>query len=227
MLIPMKKFNFALILLLSASAFGQNSFDLKDASKYFDIKVNVAQCDDGYCSGKSTFSFFKKAALKPYQVIDLDNTQIQLSQSGQPLTNITMLYDNQSVVNVGDYNFDGMEDVAICDGPNGSYGGPSYRVYLSSRKEGKFVYSKEFSALGQHLGMFGVDPKRKRLSTLDKSGCCYHIAEEFIVVGNKPVKVRSVEEELAGTDDGRSRITTNTLVGGKWKTSVKYGKREE
>jgi hypothetical protein len=217
----------ALTFLFSASAFGQKTFELKNASKYFDIKVEVAACEDGYCTGQAKFSFFKKGGTKAYQVIDLDNTQIQLSESGQPLTNVTLLYDDQSVVNVGDYNFDGIEDVAICDGPNGSYGGPSYRVYLSSRSAGKFVYSKEFSALGEHLGMFEIDVKRKRLTTLDKSGCCYHIAEEFVVVRNKPVKVRSVEEDLSGTDDGRTKITTKTLVGGKWKTTVKYGKREE
>ena len=66
----------------------------------------------------------------PYQVINLPDTQIQLDDGGKPLTNVTLLYDKQSVVNVGDYNFDGMEDVAICDGAHGSYGGPSYRIYL-------------------------------------------------------------------------------------------------
>ena len=120
-----------------------------------------------------------------------------------------------------------MEDVAICNGPNGSYGGPAYSVYLSSRAAGKFVYSKTFSHLGEHLGMFEVDKQRKRLSTLDKSGCCYHIAEEFIVVGNKPVKVRSVEEDATIADDRKVKITTKTLVNGKWKTSVEYHLREE
>jgi len=221
----MTKFALTLILLLASSTFAQKAFDIKKASKYFDVKVDVTQCDDDYCTGAAKFSFFKKGGAKPYQVISLDNTQIQLSESGQPLTNISLLYADQSVLNVGDYNFDGMEDIAICDGPNGSYGGPSYRVYLSSRSVGKFIFNKEFSALGEHLGMFEIDKKKKRLKTFDKSGCCYHIAEEFVVRENKPVRVLSVEEDLAGTD-GRAKITTKTLVGGKWKTSVKYGKRD-
>ncbi|MBK6588772.1 MAG: FG-GAP repeat protein [Acidobacteria bacterium] len=223
----MKGLVVALVLVFSTSAFVQTTFDVKNASKYFDIKVKVEKCDDGYCTGKASFSFFKKNGSKPYQVIELDDTQIQLSQAGQPLTNISLLYDDQSVVNVGDFNFDGMEDVAICNGANGSYGGPSYNVYLSSRAAGKFVYSKEFSALGEHLGMFEVDKKRKRLSTLDKSGCCYHIAEEFIVVNNKPFKIRSVEEDATASDDRMTTITTKTWVGGKWKTTVTHGKREE
>lgn len=215
------------LLLTGSTAFAQATFDLKNASRYFDIKVKVEKCDDGFCNGKGTFSFFKKGGLKPYQVIELDDTQIQLSQTGQPLANISLLYDEQSVVNVGDFNFDGMEDVAICNGSNGSYGGPAYNVYLSSRSAGKFVYSKDFSALGGYLGMFSVDKKRKRLSTLDKSGCCYHIAEEFIVVNNKPFKVRSVEEDAAPADDRGTKITTKTWTKGKWKTVVTHGKREE
>ena len=75
--------------------------------------------------------------------------------------------------------------------------------------------------------MFTVNKKKKRLTTLDKSGCCYHITEEFSVIRNKPVKVYSMEEDAAIADEKRVRITTKTLTGGKWKTSVKYVKREE
>ncbi|MFT3742786.1 MAG: hypothetical protein QM785_00700 [Pyrinomonadaceae bacterium] len=223
----MKTLLFLSLLTFTPNIFSQAVFDLKNASKYFDIKVSVEKCDDGYCGGKASFSFFKKNGSKPYQVIELDDTQIQLSQTGQPLTNISLLYDDQSVVNVGDFNFDGMEDVAICNGANGSYGGPAYSVYLSSRTVGKFVYSKEFSALGEHLGMFEVDKKRKRLSTLDKSGCCFHVAEEFIVVNNKPFKVRVVEEDATAADDRSTKITTKTWTNGRWKTVVTHGKREE
>lgn len=219
----MKKLTIALVLVFSSSVIAQRTFDLKDASKYFDINVKVEKCDDGYCTGKATFSFYKKGGATPYQVITLPDTQMQLDD-GVPLTNVTMLYDNQSVVNIDDYNFDGMEDVAICDGPNGSYGGPSYQIYLSSRSAGKFVHNAAFSELGQHLGMFEIDKKRKRLRTFDKSGCCWHITEEFSVVGNRPVKVFSEEEDATIAGD-KVKITTKTRVNGKWKTVVKYEKR--
>ena len=223
----MNKFTILFILILTGSTFAQHEFKLNDASKYFDIRINVEKCDDNYCTGKAVFSFYKKGGRAPYQVITLPDTQLELGEGGQALANVTMLYDHQSVVNIGDFNFDGMEDVAICDGANGSYGGPSYWVYLSSKAVGKFVFNKAFTDLGQHLGMFEVDKAKKRLSTFDKSGCCYHITEEFAVVGNKPVKIRSVEEEVTPADDKRVRVTTKTLVGGKWKTTVKYVKREE
>lgn len=216
-----------LFLLLCSSVFAQKTFELKDASKYFDIKIKVAKCEDGFCSGKSSFSFYKKGGTTPYQVINLDDTQIQLDENGNAQANISMLYDNQSAVNIDDFNFDGMEDVAICDGANGSYGGPSYQVYLSSKSAGKFVYSKAFSELGQHLGMFEVDKKKKVLRIFDKSGCCWHVTEEYSVINNRPVKVFVEEEDATIPDETKVKITTKTLVKGKWQTKTKIVKRED
>jgi hypothetical protein len=216
-----------LFLALCSSAMAQKTFELKDASKYFDVKISVAKCEDGFCSGKASFSFYKKGGTTPYQVINLPDTQIQLDESGNAQANISMLYDNQSAVNVGDFNFDGMEDVAICDGANGSYGGPSYQVYLSSKSAGKFVLSKPFSDLGSHLGMFDVDKKKKVLRIFDKDGCCWHVTEEYSVVNNRPVKVFVEEEDARITDEKKVKITTKTLVNGRWQSKVKYVKREE
>jgi len=216
-----------LFLLLCSSVLAQKTFELKNASEYFDIKIKVENCDEGFCGGKASFFFYKKGGKTAYQVINLDDTQIQLDESGNAQANISMLYDNQSAVNIGDFNFDGMEDVAICDGANGSYGGPSYQVYLSSRAAGKFVYSQAFSNLGQHLGMFEVDKKKKVLRIFDKSGCCWHVTEEYSVVNNRPVKVFIEEEDATIPDNTKVKVTTKTLVKGKWQTKVKYVKREE
>ncbi|MBX7174117.1 MAG: hypothetical protein K1X72_24305 [Pyrinomonadaceae bacterium] len=216
-----------LFLIFCLPAFAQKTFELKDASKYFDIKIKVAKCEDGFCSGKATFSFLKKGGTTPYQVINLPDTQIQLDENGNAQANISMLYDNQSAVNIDDFNFDGMEDVAVCDGANGSYGGPSYQVYLSSKSAGKFVFSQAFTDLGSHLGMFEVDKEKKVLRIFDKSGCCWHVTEEYSVVNNRPVKVFVEEEDATIPDETKVKITTKTLVKGKWQTKVKYVKREQ
>jgi hypothetical protein len=213
-----------LLVVLASTAFSQKTFELKSASKYFDVKISVATCDEDYCSGKARFSFYKKGALKPYQVIDLPDTLIQLETGGTPLVNNTLLYDEQSVIDVDDYNFDGMEDVAICTGQNGSYGMPSYNIYLSSKAAGRFVYNRAFSKLGGHLGMFTVDKKNKVLETFDKDGCCWHITERYKVVNDRPLKM--FEEVEDATDPGalKMKVTTKRLVAGKWKTSVRYEK---
>jgi len=222
----MKPFLFTLLLLLPINAFAQHKFELKDASKYFDIKATVADCDDGFCRGKARFEFYKKGRSRPYQVIEHENTLVQLSDDGSVPVNVSLMYDVQSVVYVGDFNFDGMEDVAICSGEDGSYGGPSYRVYLSDRKAGRFVFNSSFTKLGQHLGMFEVDKKKKRLRLFDKSGCCWHVTEEYAVINNQPVKVFVEEEDATIPDETKVKITTKRLAAGKWTTSVKYVKRE-
>ena len=217
-----------MFLGLSVSVSAQKTFELKDASKYFDIKISVAKCDEFGCSGEASFTFYKKGTTKAYQVINVDDTSIDMSGSIKPTVNETMLYDKQSVLNIGDYNFDGMEDVAICDGLNGSYGMPSYQIYLSSKSAGKFVYNKDLSVeLGQSLGMFEVDKKKKVLRTFNKSGCCFHTTEEYSVVNNRPKLVFSMEEDATIKDEKKVKLTTKTLVKGKWQTKVKYVKREE
>lgn len=215
------------MLLCSNAALAQKSFDVKDASKFFDIKVNVAKCDEDTCTGEASFSFYKKGGATPYQIIRLHDTYIDISNGGQPLVNVTMLYDEQSVVNVGDFNFDGMEDVALCDGTNGSYGGPSYKIYLSSRAAKKFVYDAAFTKLAYHLGMFTVDEKKKVIETFDKSGCCWHITERYDVVGGRPRKIFEEVEDATIPNAKKVKITTKTLAGGRWKTSVRYVDREE
>jgi hypothetical protein len=216
-----------LILALCSGAMAQKTFEIKDASEYFDIKISVAGCEERSCRGKASFSFYKKGGTTAYQVINLPDTYVELGEEGNPKANITRSYDDQSVINVEDFNFDGMADVAICDGTNGSYAMPSYRIYLSSRSAGKFVYNRAFSQLGRHLGMFEVDKRKKVLRTFDKSGCCLHYVEEFSVVRNRPVKTFTEEEDATIPDETKVKITTKKLVKGKWQTRVRYVKRQE
>ncbi len=100
-------------------------------------------------------------------------------------------------------------------------------VYLSLRSAGKFVYNQAITELGQHLGMFEVDKKKKVLRIFDKSGCCWHVTEEYSVVNNRPFKVFVEEEDATIPDETKVKITTKILVKGKWQTKVKYVKREE
>jgi hypothetical protein len=193
-------------LLFGQGVLAQQNFTLTNASAYFDIKVSVAKCEDTSCSGKTSFAFSKKGSATPYQVISLPDTYVELGEDGKPNVNVILLYDKQSVVNIGDYNFDGMEDVALCNGLNGSYGGPSYSIYLSSRTAKKFVFDRKFSALGVHLGMFEVDNKKKVLRTFDKSGCCFHVTEEFDVVNNAPRKIFAEEEDATIEDETKVKV---------------------
>lgn len=220
----MKKLLILILLLTPALYAQQRTFDVKGASKYFDIKISASKCDEYACTGKTTFSFYKKGGSKPYQVIAMRDTYVDISE-GEPAVNETLLYDKQSALNVDDFNFDGMEDVAISDGQQGSYGMPSFNVYLSSRAAGKFVYNEAFSELAHHLGMFTVDKKARTLETFDKSGCCYHITERYKVVNNRPIKVYVFEEDAMHGET--VTLTEKSLVNGRWKTKVKKAKLDD
>jgi len=217
------------ILLLSVTAFAQRNFVIKNASQNYDVKIEVAGCDNDICKGKVEYTIYKKGENKPSQIFNLADSGFLLKDNEFPSINITRLYDEQSAVNLGDFNFDGMEDLALNDGRNGGYGGASYQVYLFSPQSKKFIRSQSFTNLAQgiYLGMFEVDNKRKVLRTFSKSGCCWHQTQEFQVVANRPKKVLEVTEDATISDETKIAVTTKKLVGRKWRTSVKKVKREQ
>ena len=146
-----------------------------------------------------------------------------------PKANVTKLYDDQSVINFGDFNFDGADDVAICEGPYGGYGGPSYRVYLYSKAAKRFAFSRPFTAIGEGgLGMFETDKKKKMHLVYSKSGCCWHQTVGYDVFRGRPRKVYEFTEDAMNiADDDMMTITTKTLVNGRWRKSVKRAKTSE
>ena len=217
------------VLLFCTCAAAQVKFEVKNASKLYDVEIEVEGCEDKICEGPVTFTLFKKNHLSPFQVFKLPDTSFMLGENDQPSANITRLYDEQSAVNFSDYNFDGVEDLSLCDGRNGGYGMPSYQIYLFLPRAGRFILSEEFTELSQEgrLGMLERDARRQRLRTFSKSGCCFHMTEEFVVVNNRPKKVLEIVEDATIADEKRVKITTKRLVGGRWRTTTKYVRRVE
>jgi hypothetical protein len=217
------------ILLFCTCAAAQVKFEVKNASKLYDVEIEVEGCEDKICEGRVTYTIFKKNHLSPFQVFKLPDTSFMLGDNDQPSANITRLYDEQSAVSFSDYNFDRIEDLSLCDGRNGGYGMPSYQIYLFLPRAGRFILSEEFTELSQEgrLGMFERDARRKRLRTSSKSGCCLHMTEEFVVVNNRPKKVLEIVEDATIPDEKRVKITTERLVRGRWRTTTKYVPRVE
>jgi uncharacterized protein len=195
-------------------------YRVTDASKYFDFVVRMQahafDAGDDTREGPGRVMVFTKGAAKPLQTIEMDNIFVSLDKGGKPLVNTAPLYDYQGVINVGDFNFDGHEDFAIQNGNHGSYGGPSYSVYLYSTGQSRFVFSAALSGLIEEtLGFFGVDGKRKRLSTFAKDGCCYHESVEYAVVGDRPVPVSRVVED-ATKSERWVYVSRQRMVNGRW-----------
>src|SRR5687768_5173411 len=113
------------ILLTAIPVTAQRQFKLTDASKNVDVGIEVGKCDMGNCS-PLTVTFYRKKAVRSFQTIRIPHTSMW---DPIPNVNVTRRYDDQSVINFGDFDFDGVDDVAICDGTNGGYGMPSYQIY--------------------------------------------------------------------------------------------------
>ena len=143
---------------------------------------------------------------------ELDNSKAH--QLGDKISaNIVSLpYGESSLLIYDDFNFDNKPDLAIKDGRNGCYGGPSYQVYL---KQGRtFVHSEGFTELAQgNCGFFDIDEEKQTLHTMTKSGAAWHQYSDYKVINNKPVAVRIVEEEY--NYKGLLSILEKTRVNGK------------
>jgi hypothetical protein len=140
------------LLLFCTCAFAEAKFEVKNASRTYDVLIEVEKCENKICEGKVSFTLFKKGSRVPFQVFHLDDTSFMLGDNDEPSVNVTRLYDEQSAVSFSDYNFDNIEDLSLCDGSNGGYGMPSYQIYLFSRRVNKFIHSAAFSELSQEGG---------------------------------------------------------------------------
>ncbi|MBE0391226.1 FG-GAP repeat protein [Flavobacterium sp. PL002] len=224
----MQKAIFLLLLLIPSYIICQTKFTVKNGSKIYNAAMTV-NCADGNCSGEGTITITRKEDKSFKQVLSSEDLYFDLNKDQKPTVNIIQLYNEQSPLIFEDFNFDGHEDLAIRNGNNSGYGGPSYDVYVFNITKTKFVLSKELTALAfENLGMFQTDTKRKRIITFAKSGCCWHITTEYEIVPMKGLhKVYELEED-AMNDAGNSVIvTTRKWINNKLKTEVKKYKTED
>lgn len=208
-------------ILLGKSVLAQNQFELKDASENYDVKLKVEVCDKDECSGKGTIELLDKKTSKKFQTFTSDNLFFYLNEEQKPTANIIQLYNEQSPLIFDDFNFDGTEDMAIRNGNESSYSGPSYDVYVFNITKKQFVLSEELTDLAHdNLGMFNTDSERKRLITYSKSGCCWHMTTEYTVLPQRGLfKVYELEEDATGGE--RVKVTKKEFIDDKSITHIK------
>lgn len=206
----------AFLFLLAKISFGQNNFTINNGSEIYYATISVDSCTQDNCEGKGTIKLFDKKTDKLFQTFVSDDLYFFSDNNGNPTVNIIQLYNEQSPLIFEDFNFDGSEDLAIRNGNNSGYGGPSYDVYVYHRNKKKFVVSDELTQLAyENLGMFQTDHERKRIVTFQKSGCCWHITTEYSVVPKKGlVKIFELEEDAQGGEF--VIVTIRELINDKW-----------
>jgi hypothetical protein len=203
--------------LVLGQANAQTEIKIKDFSKKYYAKVVTLPDSSSYY-----IRVYDKTTNKKMIESVADQISESLLEDDQLIPNVKELpYGDQSVLIYEDFNFDGIKDFAIMNGFQSCYGGPSFDIYLWIKDA--FKFSDSFSELSNnYCGMFQVNTNRKRITTMTKSGCCWHQYSEFIVKDNTPVPVKVVEESvMSNRTPSFVEVITKEWIGGKEKQKVK------
>lgn len=165
----MKKY-FLVLLLISSFCIAQKNFEIKNVSKKYNVQVSVASCDEKYCEGKATIKLIGKKTGQLFQTFTSEDLRFPI-------------IDVKSALIFDDFNFDGLEDLAIVDS---AYGEFAHDVYVYNLTKKKFVLSTELTNLTTDgSDMFQIDKKRKRIITIFRSGINEFLTTEYKVIPNK------------------------------------------
>jgi len=171
----------------------QKVYPIGHFSDEFRATLSVEDTNDVFRRG-SVAVFARRSGQRLLRV-DSDELTLEV-ENGQVAANIQELpYGRQSVLIYEDFDFDGRRDLAIMDGQNSCYHGPSFQIFL--RRGSGFEKSATFTELAQdYCGMFTVDARAKRLFNMTKSGCCWHQFDTFNVINHAPHLLESVVESV-------------------------------
>lgn len=192
----MNKYLTLLILLSSASVFGQTSYEIKGFSEKY---IGILTIEKGYedaLFNKGEISIFNternenviqvfsdEFIFEKDNVLDVGNETLQLP------------YGSQNIILYQDFNFDGIKDIAVTDGQNNCDQASSFQVYLAD--DNGFIHSPEFTKLTQdYCGLFEVDDGKETIKTMISKGCCWHEYSEFKVLENIPIAIKIVQVSL-------------------------------
>ncbi|UYB52058.1 hypothetical protein OCJ37_19130 [Xanthomonas sp. AM6] len=196
------------------AASARRSYEVQDFSERFRATLEVE--DSGEVFRPGVVRVFARGSATP--LIEVASPELVLdtdAKGGKAKANVHQLpYGEQSVLIYDDFNFDGIKDLALMDGQNSCYHGPSYQVYVGTADG--FAPSPAFTELAQsNCGLFQVDAQARELHTMTKSGCCWHQFAVYTVRGGEPLLEREVVEDATGAASGLAQETRYRDQGGK------------
>lgn len=102
-----------LFLILCSSAIAQKTYEFKNSFKSYNVRLTIENCDENICAGEAKFSIFRKGRQMAFQTL---KTPTEFRVEGATRLNPKILHNYQHLVFFEDYNFDGINDLAIRDG---------------------------------------------------------------------------------------------------------------
>jgi hypothetical protein len=218
----MNKFLLLILIMLSVAAgvFGQQTFLIKNASKIYDVKIKIESCEDDICDDKAVVYLMKKNQARIFQTFRMNEMYVRLDTGKKP-DGKPLEVDNDKISGISfeDYNFDGILDLAVSNGYNKPYGGISYDVFLFDKAKNKFVKHEGLTGLETENVTVEIKKKQRIIEAMTKSGCCWNQTARYRLVKNRLVKFYVYTEEYNSSDE--AVITTETLVGKRWKKTSK------
>lgn len=226
---PLMQFIFPCALMLSGIMLSAqvvaHTFMIREGSNLYDAKIEIKHCTVDKCSGFGKMSLYQKNTQKRVDAFESEDLNFYLDKNAKPTVNVVQLYGEYSPLIFNDFNFDGSEDLAIRNGNEGAYGGPSYDVYVYHKNKKEFIYSEDLASLTrENLGMFEVDSIKKRIMTRSKDGCCYHETLQYQVLPKKGLVLveELIEDATSSVGGERVKVTERKLIQGKWKERNQY-----
>ena len=196
-----------------------------EASKDFDLLLKLGACggtqnsdDPNKCSGAGSVLLKNKESPEAFQTISLSNIE---GYKGYSVKNQSTGFGDKDeylhTVELGDFDSDGHDDIAIWSGNQGGYGGPSYHVYLFDKSAKKMLFNKPLSALT--VGASGIfELNNGRIISYEKSGCCEHYSTTYHFVDGALIPVEKTSEVLSPNDSNMLIVTTKKFANGRWST---------
>lgn len=203
----------------------QYKFLANNASSQYKAKIFVADCENGVCSGKSTIILYDQISEQEIQTFHSDDLVFTLTDKQNAKLGWLDLGKYQSPFVFGDFNFDGIEDIAIRNGSKGAYAAASYDVYLSIKN--KFTLNIALTKLAsENLGMFEFNKKEKLITVNQKEGCCYQKSIYYKLDAKKGlIEISSKIEDSSIGDD--VTVITQKIENGKTKRSIQKFKTKD
>ncbi|MBB5942945.1 hypothetical protein [Xanthomonas sp. 3307] len=204
----------------------RRSYELQDFSDRYRATLEVEDNDGVFRPGiVRVFARGNATPLlevaSPELVVDTDAKGTKVKANVHELP-----YGEQSVLIYDDFNFDGIKDLAVMDGQNSCYHGPSYQVYLGTADG--FEASPGFTELAQsNCGLFQVDAEAREIHTMTKDGCCWHQYATYSIRDGAPLLESETVFDARGDGPGLEQETVYRDRGGKRVPDMHYVWDEE